>query len=143
MSSTDSPRFAALQISRPVRDCRADDPAGAWPGLSREELTEAVHDNLPNLGLEVLADLPLQGLIRHIGLSNVTPSQIADGRKICEVVCLRNHYNVPQRHDDALVADLARDGIASMPYFPLGGFTPLQSFALSGVAARLGPRRCR
>ncbi|WP_394790725.1 aldo/keto reductase family oxidoreductase [Rhodoferax sp.] len=138
---------------------------GAWiPAFSRAELTQAVHDNLRNLGLEamevvnlrsmfgthgpaegsleepltVLAELQQQGLVRHIGLSNVTPTQIAQGRSICNIVCVQNHYNLVHRHDDALIDTLARDGIAYVPYFPLGGFTPLQSSTLSAVAARLG-----
>jgi aryl-alcohol dehydrogenase-like predicted oxidoreductase len=138
---------------------------GSWiPALSRDELTQAVHDNLRNLGLDVLevvnlrsmfnthhpaegsieaplsvlADLQRQGLVRHIGLSNVTPTQLAEGRSLCEIVCVQNHYNVAHRADDALIDDLARDGIAYVPYFPLGGFTPLQSSTLSDVAARLG-----
>jgi aryl-alcohol dehydrogenase-like predicted oxidoreductase len=127
-------------------------------------LTAAVHDNLRNLGLDVLevvnlrsmlgvhgpvegsldapltvlADLQRQGLVRHIGLSNVTPRQIADGRKICEIVCVQNAYNLAHREDDALIDALAKDGIAYVPFFPLGGFTPLQSSTLSGVARRLG-----
>jgi aryl-alcohol dehydrogenase-like predicted oxidoreductase len=138
---------------------------GAWlPAFSRQELTQAVHDNLRNLGLEVvdvvnlramfgvhgpaegsiaepltvLADLQRQGLVRHIGLSNVTPTQIAEGRRICEIVCVQNHYNVAHRGDDQLIDDLARDGIAYVPYFPLGGFSPLQSSILNDVARRLG-----
>jgi pyridoxine 4-dehydrogenase len=138
---------------------------GSWiPAFSREELTEAVHDNLRNLGrdvldvvnlrmmfnvhhpaegsleapLTVLADLKRQGLVRHIGLSNVTPAQIEEGRKICEIVCVQNHYNLAHRADDAMVDELAQQGIAYVPYFPLGGFTPLQSSALSEVAGRLG-----
>jgi len=138
---------------------------GSWiPALSRNELIQAVHDNLRNLGLEVLdvvnlrsmfnvhhpaegsieapltvlAELQQQGLVRHIGLSNVTPTQIAQGRKLCDIVCVQNHYNVAQRAEDALIDDLARDGIPYVPYFPLGGFTPLQSSTLSDVAARLG-----
>jgi len=137
----------------------------SWiPAFSREELTQAVHDNLRNLGLDVLevvnlrsmfgihgpaegsieapltvlADLQRQGLVRHIGLSNVTPAQIAEGRRICEVVCVQNSYNLAHRTDDALIDDLARDGIAYVPFFPLGGFTPLQSAALSNVAKDLG-----
>ena len=137
---------------------------GSWiPAFSREELTQAVHDNLRNLGLDVLdvvnlrsmlnphhpvegsleapltvlADLQRQGLVRHIGLSNVTPTQVTDGRKICEIVCVQNLYNVAHREDDALVDDLARAGTAYVPFFPLGGFTPLQSTALSEVAMRL------
>jgi pyridoxine 4-dehydrogenase len=138
---------------------------GSWlPAFSREELIEAVHDNLRNLGLDVLdvvnlrsmfsvhgpaegsiaapltvlAELQRQGLVRHIGLSNVTPTQIAEGRKICQIVCVQNMYNVVHRDDDALIDDLARDGIAYVPFFPLGGFTPLQSTALSEVAKGLG-----
>jgi pyridoxine 4-dehydrogenase len=136
----------------------------SWnPAFSREELTRAVHDNLRHLGLDVLdvvnlrimfnpheaaegsieapltvlADLQRQGLVRHIGLSNVTPTQIAEGQKICPIVCVQNHYNVAHRGDDALIDNLARDGIAYVPYFPLGGFTPLQSSTLSNVARRL------
>ena len=88
--------------------------------------------------LTVLADLQRQGLVRHIGLSNVTPAQIAEGRRICEIVCVQNQYNLAHRDDDALIDDLARDGIAYVPFFPLGGFTPLQSSTLSDVAQRLG-----
>jgi pyridoxine 4-dehydrogenase len=140
----------------------------SWiPALSPQELTQAVHDNLRNLGLDVLdvvnfrsmhgvrdgghgpgegsieapltalAELQRKGLIRHIGLSTVTPAQIAEGRRICEIVCVQNHYNVAHRADDALVDDLARDRIAYVPYFPLGGFQPLQSSILSRVATRL------
>ncbi len=142
---------------------RGDDRS--WnPAFSAAELTAAVHDNLRNLGVEaldvvnlrlmfavhgpaegsleapltVLADLQRQGLIRHLGLSNVTPTQVAEGRKICEIVCVQNSYNLAHRADDALVDDLARDGIAYVPFFPLGGFSPLQSSTLSAVAARLG-----
>jgi aryl-alcohol dehydrogenase-like predicted oxidoreductase len=138
---------------------------GSWiPAFSREELTQAVHDNLRNLGVDVidlvnlrsmynihhpaegsleapltvLADLQRQGLVRHIGLSNVTPTQIAEGRRICEIVCVQNCYNLAQRADDAMIDDLARQNIAFVPYFPLGGFTPLQSTVLSSVADRLG-----
>jgi aryl-alcohol dehydrogenase-like predicted oxidoreductase len=138
---------------------------GSWlPAFSREELTAAVHDNLRNLGLDVLevvnlrsmlsphhpmegsleapltilAELQQQGLIRHIGLSNVTPTQIAEGRRICEIVCVQNAYNLAHRADDALIDDLAGSGTAYVPFFPLGGFTPLQSTALSEVAAGLG-----
>jgi len=137
----------------------------SWiPAFSAEELTQAVHDNLRNLGLDVLdvvnlrimfaahgpaegsieapltvlAELQRQGLVRHIGLSNVTPAQIAEGRRICEIVCVQNHYNVAHRDDDALIDALAADGIAYVPYFPLGGFSPLQSSVLSDVAQRLG-----
>lgn len=136
----------------------------SWiPAMSREELTQAVHDNLRNLGLDVLevvnfrsmfdahgpaegsiepqvtvlADLQRQGLIRHIGLSNVTPSQIAEARRIVGIVCVQNHYNLAHRADEALIDELAGDGIAYVPFFPLGGFTPLQSTILSDVAARL------
>ena len=137
----------------------------SWiPAFSREELTQAVHDNLRNLAIDVLdvvnlramfdthgpaegsleapltvlADLQRQGLIRHIGLSNVTAKQIADGRKIADIVCVQNMYNVAQRSDDKLIDDLARDGIPYVPFFPLGGFTPLQSSTLNDVAKRLG-----
>lgn len=138
---------------------------GSWlAALSREELTQAVHDNLRNLGLDVLdvvnlrsminphhpaegsleapltalAELQQQGLVRHIGLSNVTRAQIDEGRRIAPIVCVQNHYNLAHRTDDALIADLARDGTAYVPYFPLGGFTPLQSSSLSAVADRNG-----
>ncbi len=136
----------------------------SWiPATSRQELTQAVHDNLRNQGLDalevvnfrspgihgpvegsiaaplaVLADLQRQGLVRHIGLSNVTPNQIAEGRKISDIVCVQNHYNVAHRADDALIDELGRDGVAYVPFFPLGGFTPLQSSVLSDVARRLG-----
>jgi aryl-alcohol dehydrogenase-like predicted oxidoreductase len=136
----------------------------SWlPAFSADELKQAVHDNLRNLQLDVLdvvnlrvmlnphhpsegsieapltalAELKRQGLVRHIGLSNVTRNQIAEGRKITEIVCVQNLYNLAQRTDDALVDELERDGIAYVPFFPLGGFTPLQSSALSDVAARL------
>jgi aryl-alcohol dehydrogenase-like predicted oxidoreductase len=138
---------------------------GSWiPAFSREELIQAVHDNLSNLGLDVLdvvnlrsmfnvhhpaegsleapltvlADLQRQGLVRHIGLSNVTANQIAQGRQFCEIVCVQNYYNLAHRADDAMIDDLNRDGIAYVPFFPLGGFTPLQSSTLSTVAERLG-----
>ncbi|MBY3132819.1 aldo/keto reductase family oxidoreductase [Rhizobium laguerreae] len=137
---------------------------GSWiPAFSREELTEAVYDNLRNLGLDVLdvvnlrimydvhgpaegsieapltalADLQRQGLVRHVGLSNATSKQITEGRGITEIVCVQNQYNLAHRADDALIDDLARDGIAYVPFFPLGGFSPLQSSTLSDVAARL------
>jgi len=131
--------------------------------LSRQELIDAVHDNLRNLGLEkldivnlrvggitapseesieepltVLAELQRQGLIRHLGLSNVSPVQFAEGQKIAEIVCVQNFYNVAQRSDDAFIKDLAKQGIAYVPFFPLGGFTPLQSTALDTAAASLG-----
>jgi pyridoxine 4-dehydrogenase len=137
---------------------------GAWiPAFSREELSEAVHDNLRHLGvdaldvvnlramfdvlhpaegsleapLSALADLQRKGLVRHIGLSNVTSTQIAEGRRICEIVCVQNYYNLAHRADDALIDELGGQGIAYVPFFPLGGFTPLQSSTLSEVAARL------
>jgi pyridoxine 4-dehydrogenase len=137
---------------------------GSWiQAMSRQELTQAVHDNLRNLGLDVmevvnlrsmfnthhpaegsieapltvLAELQRQGLVRHIGLSNVTPKQIAEGRKLCEIVCIQNHYNLVHRADDAIVDDLARDGIPYVPYFPIGGFSPLQSDTLNSVAKRV------
>jgi len=137
---------------------------GSWiPAMSVEELTQAVHDNLRHLGLDVLqvvnlrsmynvhhpaegsieaplsvlADLQRKGLVRHIGLSNVTPAQIAEGRRICEIVCVQNYYNLAHRADDALIDALAGEGIAYVPFFPLGGFTPLQSSTLNDVAARL------
>ena len=138
---------------------------GSWlPALSPQELTQAVHDNLRNLGVDVLdvvnlrsmfdvhgpaegsleapltvlAELQRKGLVRHIGLSNVTPTQIAQGRKICQIVCVQNYYNLAHRDDDALIDNLAGDGTAYVPFFPLGGFNPLQSSTLSAVAARLG-----
>jgi pyridoxine 4-dehydrogenase len=137
---------------------------GSWmPASSREELTQAVHDNLRNLGLDVLdvvnlrsmfnahhpaegsieapltilAELQRKGLVQHIGLSNVTPAQIAEGRRICEIVCVQNYYNLAHRDDDTLIDDLARQGVAYVPFFPLGGFTPLQSSTLSDVAGKL------
>ena len=138
--------------------------ASCLPAISSQELTQAVHDNLRNLGLDVLevvnyrnmgrvhgpaegsieaplsalAELRQQGLVRHIGLSNVTPTQIAEGRRICEIVCVQNHYNLAHRADDALIDDLTREGIAYVPFFPLGGFTPLQSSILTDVARSLG-----
>ncbi|TIV64233.1 MAG: aldo/keto reductase family oxidoreductase [Mesorhizobium sp.] len=137
----------------------------SWlPAYSPEELTQAVHDNLGNLGLDVLevvnlrimfgihgpaegsieaqlaalAELQRKGLVRHIGLSNVTRRQIEEGRKICKIACVQNQYNLAHRDDDSLIDELARDGIAYVPFFPLGGFSPLQSSTLSGVAERLG-----
>jgi aryl-alcohol dehydrogenase-like predicted oxidoreductase len=138
---------------------------GSWlPAFSPAELKQAIHDNLRNLRLDVievvnmrsmlghagptegsleapltaLAELQQQGLVRHIGLSNVTPAQVAQGRKICEIACVQNAYNLAQRADDALIDGLARDGIAYVPFFPLGGFNPLQSTILSEVAEHLG-----
>ena len=137
----------------------------SWrPAFSADELVQAVHDNLRNLGLDaldvvnlrlmfdahgpaegsieapltVLADLQQQGLIRHIGLSNATRQQIAEGRRITEIVCVQNQYNLAHRADDALIDELAAEGIAYVPFFPLGGFSPLQSETLSAVAGRLG-----
>ena len=131
--------------------------------LSRQELIDGVHDNLRNLGVEVLdvvnlrvggimgpsegsieepltvlAELMSQGLIRHLGLSNVSPKQLTEAQTITEIVCVQNFYNVAQHNDDALVSDLAEQGIAYVPFFPLGGFTPVQSSALDApVAASL------
>ncbi len=138
---------------------------GSWnPAFSAEELTGAVHDNLRNLGLDVLdvvnlrfmfdvhgpaegpieepltalAELQRTGLVRHIGLSNATARQVEQGRRIAPIVCVQNQYNVAHRGDDALIDTLARDGIAYVPFFPLGGFTPLQSATLSDVAKGVG-----
>lgn len=138
---------------------------GSWiPAFAPAELTQAVHDNLRNLGQDVLeianfrsmfdvhgpaegsieepvtvlAELKRQGLIHHIGLSNVTATQVAEAQKITPVACVQNHYNLAHRQDDALIDDLARAGIPYVPYFPLGGFTPLQSSTLTHVAGRLG-----
>jgi aryl-alcohol dehydrogenase-like predicted oxidoreductase len=138
---------------------------GSWhPAFSPEAVTSAVQDNLRNLGLDALdvvnlrlmfgvhgpaegsIEAPLaaleklqrQGLIRHIGLSNVTPRQIEEGRAIVDIVCVQNHFNLVHRGDDALVDHLATEGIAYVPFFPLGGFTPLQSTALSDIAQKLG-----
>jgi aryl-alcohol dehydrogenase-like predicted oxidoreductase len=141
------------------------DGTGNWlPAQSKAELTQQVQDNLRNLGLDrldvvnmrimgdgghgvaegsiaeqmsVLADLQREGLIRHIGVSTVTPTQIAEAQSIVPIVCVQNHYNLVNRSDDAMIDDLARQGIAYVPYFPLGGFTPLQSDGLSAVADRL------
>jgi pyridoxine 4-dehydrogenase len=139
-------------------------PDKSWlHALSRQELVDAVHDNLRNLGLDhlavvnlrvggitepgqesieepltVLAELKRQELIRHIGLSNVTPKQLAEARTIAEIVCVQNFYNVAHRSDDAFIDHLAGQGIAYVPFFPLGGFTPLQSSVLDAAAASLG-----
>ena len=139
-------------------------PDKSWiHALSRQELIDGVHDNLRNLGfdaldvvnlrvggmmdpgeesieepLTVLAELKRQGLIRHIGLSNITPKQLSEAQTITEIVCVQNFYNVARRNDDAFIADLAAQGIAYVPFFPLGGFTPLQSSALDASAASLG-----
>jgi pyridoxine 4-dehydrogenase len=135
----------------------------SWiPALSRQELIDAVHDNLRNLGLDkldvvnlrvggldkpseasieepltVLAELKHQGLIRYLGLSNVSPRQLAEAQKISEVVCVQNLYNIAHRDDDGFIHELARQGIAYVPFFPLGGFSPLQSAALDAAAAAL------
>jgi aryl-alcohol dehydrogenase-like predicted oxidoreductase len=142
---------------------RRGEDASWIPAISPAELTAAVHDNLRNLRRDVLdvvnlrsmfghtepgegsldeplaalAELQRKGLVRRIGLSNVTPTQIAQARRMCEIVCVQNFYNVAHRSDDALIDDLARAGVAYVPFFPLGGFTPLQSSALSDVARRL------
>ncbi len=140
------------------------DEKGAWlPAFSTAELTKAVEDNLRHLGLDVidvvnlrsmmdvhhpaegsleapltvLAELKERGLIRHIGLSNVTPTQISDARKITPIVCVQNFYNLAYRHDDSLIDELAVQGIPLVPFFPLGGFSPLQSEVLNDVARRL------
>jgi pyridoxine 4-dehydrogenase len=136
----------------------------SWiPALSRQELIDGVHDNLRNLGLDaldvvnlrvggmmepmelsieksitVLAELKRQGLIRHIGLSNVTRKQLAEAQSVTEIVCVQNFYNVAHRNDDAFIDDLASRGIAYVPFFPLGGFTPLQSSELDAAAMSLG-----
>jgi len=152
-----------LVIVTKVGAIRGND--GSWiAALEPEDLKRGVHDNLRNLGLDALdvvnvrimgnihspaegsiekqvaavAELQRQGLVRHIGLSNVTPAQVAEAQGIVEIVCVQNHYNVVQREDDALVDDLAAHGIAYVPFFPLGGFTPIQSSALSRVAESIG-----
>ncbi|MBS0428011.1 MAG: aldo/keto reductase family oxidoreductase [Proteobacteria bacterium] len=140
-------------------------PDASWnPAFSAPQLRQAVHDNLRHLGLDqlevvnlramfdvhgpaegpleepltALAELQQQGLIRHIGLSNVTARQVADGQRICRIACVQNQYNLVHRNDDGLIDALARDGVPYVPFFPLGGFSPLQSAALSGVASQLG-----
>jgi pyridoxine 4-dehydrogenase len=140
-------------------------PDGSWQSaISPQDLTAGVHDNLRNLGLDtldivnyramgaihgpaegsiaaevtVLADLRRKGLIRHVGVSNVTAAQVAEAQAITDVVCVQNNYNLANRHDDALIDDLARQGIPYVPFFSLGGFTPLQSATLSAAAGRLG-----
>jgi aryl-alcohol dehydrogenase-like predicted oxidoreductase len=142
-------------------------PDKSWqPAISPADLAAGVHDNLRNLGLDALdlvnyramgsghgpaegsiaepvtalANLQRQGLIRHLGLSNVTAAQLEEAQEIADIVCVQNHYNLAQRHDEALIADLDRQGIAYVPFFPLGGFTPLQSATLSAVADRLGSK---
>jgi len=140
------------------------DAQGGWPkALSPEELRQAVYDNLKNLGLDsldvvnlrvgglssaepgsiaepftVLAQLQQEGLIKHLGVSTVSPEQIAEARSIAPVVCVQNFYNIANRGDDDVIDSLATQGIAYVPYFPLGGFTPLQSATLDSVAERLG-----
>ncbi len=143
---------------------RHGDDASWLPAFAADELARAVDDNLTNLGLDaldvvnlrlmfdvhgpaegslaeplkVLADLQRQGLVRHIGLSNVTPTQFEEARGIAEIACVQNQYNLAYRGDDAFIDALAAEGVAYVPFFPLGGFSPLQSAALSAVAARLG-----
>lgn len=138
---------------------------GSWnPALSPAELTQAVHDNLRNLGVDVLdvvnlramgdlqgpvegsieeafttlAELQRQGLIRHLGVSNVTVSQVKQAQGIADIVCVQNHYNLSHRDDETLISELGQQGIAYVPFFPLGGFSPLQSQVLSNVATRMG-----
>jgi pyridoxine 4-dehydrogenase len=137
---------------------------GEWlPAFSPAELTRAIHDNLRRLGvdaitvnlramfsplgpaegslaeqLEVLAELQQQGLIRQIGLSNVTPTQLAEGRSFCAIACVQNHYNLVHRSDDAMLDGLAAHGIPYVPFFPLGGFSPIQSEALARIASEVG-----
>jgi aryl-alcohol dehydrogenase-like predicted oxidoreductase len=156
------PYPADLTIVTKVGALRGTD--ASWlPALGRDDLIRAVHDNLRNLSLDtldvvnlrimfdvhgpaegsieaplaVLAELRREGLVRHIGLSNVTSAQVAEGRAITDIVCVQNQYNLAHRQDDALIDDLAAAGIAYVPFFPLGGFTPLQSDALSNVAKQL------
>lgn len=138
-------------------------PDASWnPAQSPAELTRAVHDNLRNLGVDrldvvnfrawgisspteasieesftALAEMQRQGLIRHLGLSNVTAAQVKQAQAIADIVCVQNHYNLTHRVDESLISELAKQGIAYVPFFPLGGFTPLQSEALSNVASRL------
>lgn len=151
-----------LVIVTKVGACRGEDKS--WiHALSRQELIDGVHDNLRNLGVDkldvvnlrvgglagptdgsigepltVLAELKDQGLIRHIGLSNVTREQLAEGQKITEIVCVQNLYNLAKRDDDGFIRELAEQGIAYVPFFPLGGFSPLQSSELDSVAASVG-----
>ncbi len=158
-----SPYPDDLLIVTKIGARRGDD--AAWlPAFEPDELAGAVEDNLTNLGVEVLdvvnlrlmfdihgpaegslaaplkavADLQRQGLVRHIGLSNVTPTQFEEARDIASIACVQNQYNLAQRDDDAFINALAAEGTAYVPFFPLGGFSPLQSAALSNVAARLG-----
>ncbi|PXV58983.1 Predicted oxidoreductase [Dyella jiangningensis] len=152
-----------LVIVTKVGAIRGDD--ASWlPAQEPAELERGVHDNLRNLGLDVLdvvnirimgdvhapkegsiarqvealAELKRRGLVRHVGLSNVTTAQVAEAQRITEIVCVQNHYNLVHRADDALVDALASQGIAYVPFFPLGGFTPIQSSALSDIATSLG-----
>jgi aryl-alcohol dehydrogenase-like predicted oxidoreductase len=153
------PYPAGLVIVTKIGARRGSDQS--WiPALSRQEIIDGVHDNLRNLALDtldvvnlrvggingptpgsiaepltVLAELKQQGLIRHLGLSNVSPAQLAEAQKIAPIVCIQNLYNVAQRSDDGFIDNLARQGIAYVPFFPLGGFTPLQSSALDQAAA--------
>ena len=153
-----------LVIVTKVGARRGDDKS--WiPALSKQELVDAVHDNLRNLGLNVLAvvnlrvggamgpsegsieepltalaELKSQGLIRHLGISNVTPEQLAEAQQITEIVCVQNFYNLAHRNDDDFIIDLAAQGIAYVPFFPLGGFSPLQSSALDAATASLQAR---
>ena len=158
-----SPYPAALTIVTKLGAVRSDD--GSWlPAQSPDDLKRGVEDNLRNLGLEAidvanlrvmgdvhapsegsiapqfgaLADLQRQGLIRHLGISNATASQVREAQDIAPVVCVQNLYNVAHREDDALIDTLAEQGIAFVPFFPLGGFSPLQSTTLSEVAASIG-----
>ena len=155
------PYPAGLTIVTKVGARRGEDKS--WiPALSRKELIDGIHDNLRNLGVDrldvvnlrvggvseptegsiaepltALAELKSQGLIRHIGLSNVTPQQLEQAQKIAEIVCIQNFYNVARRGDDTFIDALAKQGIAYVPFFPLGGFSPLQSSTLDRVAASL------
>jgi aryl-alcohol dehydrogenase-like predicted oxidoreductase len=156
------PYVDGLVIVTKVGARRGDDKS--WNhALSRQDLIDAVHDNLRNLGLDrldvvnlrvggvmgpsegsieepltALAELKQQGLIHYLGLSNVSPEQLAEAQTITEIVCVQNLYNVAHRSDDGFIDDLARQGIAYVPFFPLGGFSPLQSSALDSVATSLG-----
>jgi aryl-alcohol dehydrogenase-like predicted oxidoreductase len=155
------PYPAGLVIVTKVGARRPADKSWAH-ALSRQELVDAIQDNLRNLGLDaldvvnlrvggvmgpsegsieapltVLAELKRQGLIRYLGVSNVTPTQLAEAQAITEIVCVQNFYNVAQRRDDGFVDDLARQGVAYVPFFPLGGFSPLQSSVLDAAAAAL------
>ncbi len=155
------PYAAGLVIVSKLGARRGD--GGSWlPALAAKDLADGTHDNLRNLGLDALdivnlrvggpltpadfsieepltalADLQRQGLIKHLGLSNITPKQYAEAKKIANIVCVQNLYNVANRADDTFIDDLAREGVAYVPYFPLGGFTPLQSEELNTTAASL------